>query len=191
MKVLTILGSPRKESASTTIALKFNEEAAAKGAEVTTVQLNDLNYKGCQGCYACKKGSETCVLKDDLTPVFEALHAADAVVMTSPIYFGDVTAQLKGFIDRFYSTVSPEYLTTGIPTSRLPAGKKSLLIFTQGAEESMHAEIPPRYDMYLEMSGFAQRRVIRDYGRGDFEETTPSQESMDLAAAAAADFSQN
>ena len=85
MKVLTILGSPRKNAASTAIANHFNEEATANGAEVTTYTLNDMDYKGCQGCNACKTGKESCVLNDDLTPLFESLKEADVVVVATPI----------------------------------------------------------------------------------------------------------
>ena len=188
MKVLTILGSPRKNAASTIIAEYFNKEAAANGADVTTFHLNDLDYKGCQGCYACKTGLDSCALRDDLTSVFDALNDADAVVITSPIYFGDVTAQLKGFFDRFYATVDPEYLTTGIPKSRLASGKKSLLVFTQGAEKTLHEEIPERYDSYLAMSGFKERRIIRDCNRVDFTDKAPNEASLAMAKDAARDF---
>lgn len=188
MKVLTILGSPRKDSASTTIAKHFNEEAASLGAEVTTFELNKMDYKGCQGCYACKTGKETCVLKDDLTQVLEKLAEADICVMTSPIYFGDVTAQLKTMFDRIFSTLHPEYSEDTGFKSRLPAGKKSLLIFTQGATKEHHAEIPQRYDYYMEVSGFNDRRVIRECDRVDFQETTPYPESLLDAANAARDF---
>jgi len=188
MKVLTIMGSPRKSAASTVIAEQFNRTAEANGAEVTTYHLNDMDYKACQGCYACKTGHETCALSDDLTQVFEDLHEADAVVFATPIYFGDVTGQFKSFFDRIYSTVKPDYLTTGIPSSRLPAGKKSLFIFTQGADEETHTEIHERYNNYLAISGFTDIRTIRDCKRQDYTDKNPAAESITLAEAAAMDF---
>ena len=188
MKVLTILGSPRKDATSTTIAHHFNKEATANGAEVTTYTLNDMDYKGCQGCYSCKTGKESCILNDDLTPLFEALDATDVVVIATPIYFGDITAQLKGFFDRFYSTVSPEYFETGIPTSRLPQGKKSLIIATQGAEEKEHADIAARYDSYFALSGFTDRKIIRDCNRQDFTDKAPAAASISMAESIAREF---
>lgn len=188
MNVLTLLGSPRKDAASSAIAQRFNEEAAKNGAQVTTYRLNDLDFKGCQGCYACKKGLDKCVINDDLTPVLEALSVADAVVFATPIYFGDITAQLKGFFDRLYSTFDPDYSEETGFTSRLPAGKKALFIYTQGAAEDIHAEIPERYNTYLETSGFTDCRVIRDCSREGFGDGPPASESMDTATTAATDF---
>lgn len=188
MKVLTILGSPRTNATSTAIAQRFNEEIAGLGAEVNTYMLNEMEFKGCQACYGCKTGKEHCVLKDDLTQVFEEMTAADVVVLTSPIYHGDITAQLKGYFDRSFATVKPEFLETGIPASRLPAGKKSLLIFTQAAEATQHEEVPERYDMYLQSAGFDDRRIIRECDRRNFRETAPSPESMEMATQAARDF---
>lgn len=188
MKVLTILGSPRKKAASTFIAEDFNRKAEAAGAEVSTYHLNTMSYKGCQGCHACKKGAESCILKDDLTEVLDGLHEADVVVIASPIYFGDVTAQLKGFIDRLYGTIGPEIVTEGIPVSRLPKGKKCLMIFTQGAPDNTHAEIPPRYDMYFEISGFNERRVIRDCDRHGFGDMPASESAIAQARQTASDF---
>jgi multimeric flavodoxin WrbA len=69
------------------------------------VHLIDLNYKGCISCFACKrKGTKfigSCALQDDLTPVLEKAMASDAIILGSPIYLGDVTALMRGFIERF------------------------------------------------------------------------------------------
>lgn len=188
MKVLTIIGSPRRDSTSTAIAEKFNEEIAAMGGEVTTYTLNALDYKGCQGCYACKTSKDACVLKDDLKPVLEDMTDADVLVVTSPIYFGDITSQLKGMFDRFFSTVYADPDAEIGYSSRLPAGKKSLLIITQGAPDERHAEIPERYNSYFQMSGFSECRTIREVDRVDFQETAPYPESLKAAAQAARDF---
>ena len=66
MKISCLIGSPRKNSNSAAIAAKFAKTAASLGAQVETVVLNDLTYRGCQGCMACKTTSEKCVLDDDL-----------------------------------------------------------------------------------------------------------------------------
>lgn len=188
MNILTILGSPRKSAASTAIAKAFNDTAESNGAAVTTYYLNGLDYKGCQGCYACKNGKESCVLTDGLTPIFTDMESADVVVFATPIYYGDITAQLKGLFDRFYATIDPSYRETGVFTSRLPGGKKSLFIYTQGADEKTHAEIPERYDYYLGASGFDERRIIRDCNRTDETDCRPSEASLQEARDAAKAF---
>ena len=73
MKIVALLGSPRAHKNSATIAQRFTATAAQLGAQVRTYELNRLNYRGCQGCYACKQTLDHCVLEDDLTEVLAAV----------------------------------------------------------------------------------------------------------------------
>lgn len=165
MKIVSLLGSPRSTGNSATIARHLLQTTAGLGAETQTFELNRLAYRGCQACYACKQGREDCVLNDDLTEVLAAVQAADAVVLATPVYYGDITAQLKGFIDRSYSYLVPDYLTNPQP-SRL-SSKKLVFILTQGQpEEAMFADIFPRYDFFLKWMGFTETRLIRACGIG-------------------------
>lgn len=165
MKIVTLLGSPRHGKNSATIANRFTETAAQLGAETRTFELNRLAYRGCQGCYACKKTHDRCVLKDDLAEVLAAVQEADAVVLASPVYYGDITAQLKGFIDRSYSYLTPDYLTSPQPSRLSP--KKLVMVLTQGhADESLFADIYPRYEGFLKWMGFTDTRLIRACGIG-------------------------
>ena len=165
MKIVSLLGSPRINGNSATIANRIMQTAAELGAETRTFKLNRLTYRGCQACYACKQGREDCVLNDGLTEVLAAVQAADLVVLASPVYYGDITMQLKGFIDRSYSYLVPDYLTNPQP-SRL-SSKKLVFIQTQGQpEEAMFADIFPRYDFFLKWMGFTETRLIRACGIG-------------------------
>lgn len=169
MKIVSILGSPRSGRNSASIANRFVETAAGFGADIRNFELNRLTYRGCQGCYACKRDKERCILNDDLTRVLDAVHEADLVVLSSPVYFGDVTAQLKGFIDRCFSFLKPEYMTSLEPSRLRP--KKLLFILTQGhPDESLFADIFPRYEVFLKWLGFVETRVIRCCGYGPVTE---------------------
>jgi multimeric flavodoxin WrbA len=167
MKITCLLGSPRHNSNSAAIAARFSQTAEKLRAEVETVVLNQLNYRGCQGCLACKTTSDKCVLKDDLSGVLESLKSADIVVMAMPVYCSDVPGQVKCFLDRTFSYLTPNYRTEGNP-SRLPEGKKLVFIMTQGAPmEDMFADIPGRYTAFLKRSmGFGEAFVIRAIGVG-------------------------
>ncbi len=140
MKITHIAGSPRVNSNSARIAAAFCRKAEEKGAEVTTHILNKMRIKGCQGCLSCKRDHEKCVVKDDLTPVFEALRDTDILVFSTPVYVGDVTGQLKCCFDRMYSLAAPN-----LAKSRLPKGKKLVFIQTQGADASAHKDVAERY----------------------------------------------
>ncbi|OGV63340.1 MAG: hypothetical protein A3K19_21810 [Lentisphaerae bacterium RIFOXYB12_FULL_65_16] len=160
MKVIAILGSPRREGNSTILARAVLEEVAARGASVQEFSLGQLTYKGCVACEACKSASEICVLKDDLTPVLKAMAEADAVVFASPIYCADVSGQFKCFFDRTYSFFAPDF------KSRLKPGKKAVLILTQGdpAVEDF-ADVAQRYGSALtKWLRFAENHVIRGLG---------------------------
>jgi multimeric flavodoxin WrbA len=132
MKLLAFVASPRKQGNTALLVQEILKAAQEQGAETSMIHLNDLAMRGCQACLACKK-TGTCVLKDDMAPLYNQIIAADAVVLASPVYMGGMTGQLKLFIDRLYPFITPNL------TSTLPKGKKAALVFTQGQ---------PRSDIY-------------------------------------------
>lgn len=159
MKIVAVLGSPRPKGNSALMAEAFLDVARERGAAVEVYLLNQMNIKGCQGCGQCKTKSEVCVVEDDLTPVYDAVRGADLLVMASPVYFGDLSAQLKCFWDRTYAFAHPDF------TSRLAPGKKSVMFLAQGAPgEDMFNDIHPRYERWLKMFGFDENFVVRAVG---------------------------
>jgi len=152
-KVVCVLGSPRSGGNSETIAQKLAETAESLGAQSRTFRLNDLNLKGCQGCMGCKTGSEVCVVRDDLAPVLAAVAGADVVVLTSPIYFGQISGQLKSFIDRTFSYLQPDFFSNPNP-SRLAPGKKMVFIVTQGDNDLKNYDVVPGYEGAYKTMGF-------------------------------------
>ena len=104
-KIIIIDGGPRKNFNTASMLQKFAEGATSVSdkIEVKTVRLYGLDYKGCMSCMACKikgKASNVCKFKDALTPVLEEIAEADGLVLGSPIYFGDVTGQMRTFLER-------------------------------------------------------------------------------------------
>ena len=104
-KIIIIDGGPRKNFNTASMLQKFAEGAKSvcDEIEVKTVRLYGLDYKGCMSCMACKikgKASNVCKFKDALTPVLEEIAQADGLVLGSPIYFGDVTGQMRAFLER-------------------------------------------------------------------------------------------
>lgn len=128
MKVIGIVGSPRKNGNTNVLVQQVLEGAAEAGAETRTFILNEMNYRGCQGCDYCKS-HDRCKLEDELMEVFDELALADGIVFGSPIYFGQFTGQMRLFLDRCYSLINADF------SPRLPAGKKAVIIGTQGAPE--------------------------------------------------------
>lgn len=103
MEVIAINGSPRKNWNTAQLLRQALKGAESAGAETELVNLYDLNYRGCISCFGCKrKGAAPCkcYMKDDLTPVLEKVHHAQALLLGSPIYFGDITGQMRCFLER-------------------------------------------------------------------------------------------
>lgn len=161
MKAIALLGSPRRNGNSSGLAQTCIDQLTEKGYEVESFNLNSLNLKGCQACDGCKGKSETCIIMDDLSPILEKIKDADILILASPVYWGEVSAQMKAFIDRTYSLLTPEFITGPI-RHRLPPGKKLIFILSQGADNAMYEDIFPRYNnFWQQLEMFAETHLIR------------------------------
>ncbi|MDM8525260.1 flavodoxin family protein [Desulfococcaceae bacterium HSG8] len=180
-KIVCLFGSPRPKGNSAAIAKRFCETAEKLGADITTFSLNKLTYRGCQACMTCKTKLEKCVLKDDLAEVLDAVRNADILVMATPTYYGEISSQMKGFVDRTFSYLVPDYTTNPKP-SRLSPGKKLVFIQTQAQpEESSYADVFPRYESFLKWYGFNDNHLIRACGVSDKGEAEAREDVMKRA----------
>ncbi len=105
MKAVILNGSPRKKWNTDLMLREAEKGALSVGAETEYINLFDLNYTGCRSCMACKrKGADRCKCywKDDLSPVLDSIFSADALIIGSPIYLGDITSQVHGLIERLH-----------------------------------------------------------------------------------------
>lgn len=181
MKIVSLLGSPRPTGNSAAVAQKFCDTAKTLGAEINSFSLNKLQYRGCQACMTCKTKLDRCVLKDDLTEVLDAVREADILVMATPIYYGEVTSQLKAFIDRTFSYLVPDFFTSSNP-SRLAPGKKLIFIQCQGDSDDKHYnDVYPRYENFFKWYGFNDNHLIRACGVFDKGDIEKRQEVLQMA----------
>ncbi len=102
-KVLILSGSPRMNGNSNMLCDEFARGAMEAGCEVEKINVQRKKVAGCLGCNVCYKKDGECVQKDDMTEIREKMIAADVIVLSSPIYFYSMTAQLKAVIDRTYA----------------------------------------------------------------------------------------
>lgn len=101
MKVLAVVGSPRKRGNTDLLVDEVIRGAREAGAAVEKVFLADLTIEPCDGCDACRKTSR-CVHRDDMVALYEALFECDVWILGTPVYWWGPSAQLKAFIDRWY-----------------------------------------------------------------------------------------
>jgi multimeric flavodoxin WrbA len=103
MKIITILGSPKKHG-SIAIVLKRFEELISPLHQVERINLRDYTIHGCLSCNVCQGNLDEpgCVQKDDATAILDRLLAADVIIYATPLYVFDFSSQMKALLDRQY-----------------------------------------------------------------------------------------
>jgi multimeric flavodoxin WrbA len=100
MKVLAINGSPRKGKNTAQMLSLALQESEKLGAQTELIEISDYQIDYCKGCNKCLV-KETCsITVDDVAVILEKMCCADGIILGSPVYFGNITGQLKTLIDR-------------------------------------------------------------------------------------------
>jgi len=98
--VLILSGSPRKGGNTDTLCEEFKRGAEISGHSVEKIFVAAKKISYCTGCYYCAENGGHCVIEDDMNEILEKIEAADVIVLSSPVYFYSISAQLKTVIDR-------------------------------------------------------------------------------------------
>ncbi len=106
--VLVISSTMRKNGNSEVLAQEFVKGAKDAGNNVEFITLRDREIKFCKGCMACQS-LKTCVIKDDSNEVVEKMKNADVIAFASPIYYYEMSGQLKTLLDRGNPLYSSDY----------------------------------------------------------------------------------
>ena len=99
MKIVALVGSPRANGNTSYLTDQALVEASKLGIETEKIVLTQYQVSPCQGHDECQDFA-SCPQKDDTESIVQKLYEADGVIFASPVYFLNVTAQLKAFIDR-------------------------------------------------------------------------------------------
>lgn len=102
MYVLAVNGSPRKNGNTEIMLNKALAPLAAAGWETEYLQIGSGKIRGCMACYKCfeRKNGQCAVTNDVFNDIMAKILRADAIILGSPTYFTDVTAELKALLDR-------------------------------------------------------------------------------------------
>ncbi len=102
MKVVAFSGSPRKKGNTQLLIQRVFTELESQGIETEMIQVGGKNIKGCRACYKCFKNlDKQCSMKNDmLNECIEKMVEADGLILGSPVYFSNVTSDMKALIDR-------------------------------------------------------------------------------------------
>ena len=99
-KVLILSGSPRKGGNSDILCDEFMRGALDAGNQVEKIFVAGKNVAPCTGCYFCRNHGGRCALNDDMSDILQKIIDCDVLVLSSPVYFYSMSAQLKAVIDR-------------------------------------------------------------------------------------------
>jgi multimeric flavodoxin WrbA len=99
LKVIGIVGSPRSGGNTEFMVQTTLNELDKLGIQCELITLHDKNINHCIGCDICRKTNE-CAINDDMAELTKKVKEADGIIMSSPVYFGDMTGLAKSFIDR-------------------------------------------------------------------------------------------
>jgi multimeric flavodoxin WrbA len=99
VKVIGIVGSPRKNGNTELLTKHTLRAISEEGLDTELIRLAGLKIGSCTACMACKK-EEICSIKDDLFPIYVRMKEADGIILASPVYYGSATSLIKGLMER-------------------------------------------------------------------------------------------
>ncbi len=170
MKILAFQGSPRFGGNTDLLLSAFLREAEAAGAEVRRYDLYRMNFQGCIECGGCDRTGE-CVLEDDLAPVYAEILSARVIVLASPIFFYNITAQTQALVERSQALWVRKYVLKNLPEGErhgiflsLGATKgKKLFEGVQRVVRYFFDAVGVRYEGGLFYRGVEKRGAIREH----------------------------
>ena len=122
IKVLGLLGSPRRQSNTEILLDNALAGAVDRGAEVEKLLLSEMEISPCKEIYACLETGQ-CAIHDDMQIIYEKILTADHLIFASPIFFYGITAQAKAMVDRCQALWVKKYvLGTGKEDTRTRRG---------------------------------------------------------------------
>jgi multimeric flavodoxin WrbA len=120
MEVLGISGTPRPGGNTELLLKAALEPFKEKGWEITEFLLSARSVAPCDGCDICL-GAGECVVRDDMDLLYEKFASCDAIIIGSPVYYRNVSAQLKAVFDRHHALVQSKPLV-GKPGGAIVVG---------------------------------------------------------------------
>ncbi len=125
MQILILNGSPRKNGKTNQLIQSFSQGALQAGHKITVIDVCHKTIHGCLACEYCHKTNiGKCVQDDEMQEVYDGLAKAEVLVLASPIYYHNLSGQLKCVIDRFYAVATRP--------QRPPLLKKAVMLLASG-----------------------------------------------------------
>jgi FMN-dependent NADH-azoreductase len=166
MKIIAIVGSPRKGKATDTLVDQVIEGVKADHPDghVKKINLVDHDIHYCKNCLTCRDTDtdasfSKCVINDDMGPIYEDLLASDALILGTPVHMGYATAIMMTFLERICWTFAKPgknyFNVKGCPLPRSDKKRNAVIIITSGI-------IPPLYRRWCDDATSLIKTTIMD-----------------------------
>lgn len=163
MKILALIGSPRKQGNTEILVSEICRGSRTKGHAVETIRLYDYEILPCLDCRHCKQSEAdyTCSLKDAMQVIYPKLEDADLIIFGTPVYWYGPTAKMKLLLDR---------LRPFIASGRLK-GKKGIVVIPSEEGPDCCGPLMEMFRMSFDYLGMKTvgRILARAYERGEIE----------------------
>ena len=166
MKTIVINASPRKNWNTAQLLQEAKKGAESVGAETEYVDLYDLSFTGCRSCLACKrKDAERCKCfwKDDLSPLIGRILDADALIIGSPIYFGEPTSRYRALMERLLFCVLSYDGDGSYFQGKLDVG----ILYTMNAPAAYYEKMRPSLQSLENMIGMLLHGSVKTHAALD------------------------
>lgn len=135
MNIIAFLGSPRKNGNTELLMKEAIKGIEESGYTVQVFNLSLMNISPCRNCLGCEE-TGICVIGDEMAQIYDAIRAADRIILASPIFFFGLSAQTKIMIDRCQAFWCEKYLLKRpIPEGKY--GRKGLLLLPGGMKKEI------------------------------------------------------
>lgn len=139
-KVLVISTSLRPRSNSEALADEFVRGAQEAGNEVEKVTLRGKDIRFCKGCLVCQKTQECVIKDDDAQAIVRKMYEADAICFATPIYYYEMSGQMKTLLDRANPLYTMDYHSETFTSSRRP--QRTMSRHRHGLSPDLEAGLP-------------------------------------------------
>ena len=156
-KVLVLSGSPRKGGNSDILCDEFVKGALKNGHNVEKIFVAEKRISPCTGCYFCKNNGGRCAFNDDMAEILQKIIDCDVLVLSTPVYFYSMCAQLKTLVDRT------------VARWKEIAHKELYYIMTaaDNDEDTMDGTLACLHGFAMCIDGYEEKGIL--YGKGVYE----------------------
>ena len=151
MHILAFNGSPSKNGSGAVLIGAILAAAKQNGHTAEVVNLYSKQIKGCLACDKCKDSTPECAVKDDMAAITRKIIKADCLIISSPVYMGQISGVMKTFLDRWCV-----FFDRGFKLRHIP-GKQLVTIVTSGAPAPTYKSVADYLNKWL--GGFFKMKL--------------------------------